>query len=185
MQCLAPLMPQAKFIVQDNNLAALDMGRRDVESDVDLKARISFEEHNFFEAQPVQADMYIFRHILHDWNDEDSIKILSALLPALKPGAKVLISEGLLPQPPATRLNTLASKMIRSVYRVRHINSMLTRDRIEDAFMLAAHDAKERSVDDFASLFEQVKAGGFRLAGVTSGSQAGAFQSLLEFEYTG
>lgn len=106
-------MPQAKFIVQDNNIAALDMGRRAVEVDADLKARISFEEYNFFSPQPVQADIYIFRHILHDWNDEDSVKILSSLLPALKAGARVLISEGLLPQPPATRLNTLANKMIR------------------------------------------------------------------------
>lgn len=63
--------------------------------------------------------------------------------------------------------------------------SLACLNRIEDAFMLAAHDAKERSVDDFASLFEQVKPGAFRLAGVTSGSEAGAFQSLLEFEYTG
>lgn len=51
--------------------------------------------------------------------------------------------------------------------------------------MLAAHDAKERSEEDFVSLFEQVKPGAFKLAGVTSGSQAGAFQSLLEFEYLG
>lgn len=62
---------------------------------------------------------------------------------------------------------------------------LIVLDRIEDAFMLAAHDAKERSVDDFVGLFEQVKAGGFKLAGVTSGSQAGAFQSLLAFEYIG
>lgn len=115
MQSLAPLIPEATFIVQDNNVAALDMGRRDVEPDADLKARIRFEEHDFFTPQPAQADAYIFRHILHDWSDADSIRILSSLLPALRPGAKVLISEGLLPQPPAVRLNTLASKMIRSV----------------------------------------------------------------------
>lgn len=106
-------MPQAKFIVQDSNIAALDMGREDVENDSDLKARISFDEYDFFTPQPVEADIYIFRHILHDWNDKDSVKILSSLLPALKPGARVLISEGLLPPPPATRLNTLANKMIR------------------------------------------------------------------------
>ena len=51
--------------------------------------------------------------------------------------------------------------------------------------MLAAHDAKERSVSDFEELFQQVKPAAFRLVGITSGSEAGAFQSLLEFEFTG
>ncbi|KAK5991844.1 O-methyltransferase VdtC [Cladobotryum mycophilum] len=169
VQALAPLMPEAKFIVQDNNTGSLEMGRQAVENDSDLKSRISFTEYDFFTPQPVQADVYIYRHIMHDWNDEDSTKILSSLLPALKPGARVLISEGTLPPPPATRLNTLASKMI----------------RIEDSFMLGAHDARERSVADFESLFQQVKPGAFRLVGVTSGSQDGAFQSLLDFEFLG
>lgn len=52
-------------------------------------------------------------------------------------------------------------------------------------FMLAAHDAHERSVADFESLFEKVSPKAFKLAGVTSGTEAGAFQSLLEFEFLG
>ncbi|KAI0904448.1 putative O-methyltransferase [Ustulina deusta] len=115
-QYLASLMPTAKFIVQDSNTSALDMGRRAVEnsvSDNPLSPRISFQEYDFFTRQLVEADIYIYRHILHDWNDADSVKILSSLLPALKPGARVLISEGIVPAPPARRLNTLATKMIR------------------------------------------------------------------------
>ncbi|KJZ79726.1 hypothetical protein HIM_01195 [Hirsutella minnesotensis 3608] len=169
VRSLAPLMPTAKFIVQDSNLAALEMGRRAVEADADLASRITFTEYDFFSPQPVQADIYMLRHILHDWSDQDSVRILSSLLPSLKPGAKILISEGTLPPPPATRLNTLPDKMI----------------RIEDAFMLAAHDAKERSVADFETLFDKVRPSTFRLVGVTSGSPDGAFQSLLEFEYVG
>ncbi|THC89582.1 hypothetical protein EYZ11_010976 [Aspergillus tanneri] len=170
---LAPLMPSATFIVQDSNLSALEMGRHavaDSKDDSSLLSRTTFMKHDFFTPQPVHnADIYIFRHILHDWNDADSVRILSALLPALKRGARVLISEGILPAPPAQRLNTLARKMI----------------RIEDMFMLAAHNAHERSVADLESIFEQVKPGGFHLAGVTSGTEAGAFQSLLEFEFLG
>ncbi|KAI8630646.1 putative O-methyltransferase [Xylariaceae sp. FL1651] len=171
-QYLASLMPTAKFIVQDSNTSALEMGRRAVETlaaDSSLKSRISFQEYDFFTPQPVEADIYIYRHILHDWNDADSVKILASLLPALKPGARVLISEGIVPAPPAQRLNTLTTKMI----------------RIEDMFMLAAHDAHERSVADFESLFEKVSPKAFKLAGVTSGTEAGAFQSLLEFEFLG
>lgn len=90
------------------------MGRKLVlrSPDSSLRSRITFEQHNFFEEQPVIADGYIFRHILHDWNDADSVAILKALLPALRPGAKVFISEGILPDPPAKRINTLTNKMI-------------------------------------------------------------------------
>ncbi|KAI1407231.1 putative O-methyltransferase [Hypoxylon sp. FL1857] len=169
VRAVASLMPDATFVVQDNNLAALEMGRRAAASDPSLQSRIDFVEYNFFEPQPVQADIYIYRHILHDWNDDDAVKILSSLLPALRPGTRVLISEGIVPDPPARRLNTLASKMI----------------RIEDMFMLAAHDARERTVADFESLFRRVSLGNFRLVGVTSGTEAGAFPSLLEFEFLG
>ncbi|KAK6956749.1 hypothetical protein Daesc_002029 [Daldinia eschscholtzii] len=166
---LAPLMPDATFIVQDSNLSALEMGRRAVAEDSSLRSRISFEEYNFFEPQPVQADVYIYRHILHDWRDDEAVKILSSLLPALRPGARVFISEGIIPEPPARRLNTLTSKMT----------------RLEDVFMLGAHDSRERTVSEFESLFHRVNPGDFRLAGVTSGVEAGAFQSLLEFEFVG
>lgn len=52
-------------------------------------------------------------------------------------------------------------------------------------FMLAAHNAHERSVANFESLFQQVRPGEFRLVGVTSGTEAGAFQTWLEFEFVG
>jgi 6-hydroxytryprostatin B O-methyltransferase len=111
---IAPLASEAQFIVQDQNVDALDMGRKLVlvSPEVGVRSRITFQEHDFFKEQPVSADGYILRHILHDWNDEDSIAIIKALLPALKPSAKVFISEGILPDPPAKRLNTLTNKMI-------------------------------------------------------------------------
>ncbi|KAH8434287.1 uncharacterized protein LDX57_011927 [Aspergillus melleus] len=165
---IAPLAPTATFIVQDNNADALDMGRKLILStgDAARQGQISFMKHNFFEEQPVAADAYIFRHILHDWNDADSLSIIKALVPALKEGSRVFISEGLLPDPPAKRLNTLTDKMI----------------VIEDQFMLAAHNARERTVADFERIFNQASER-FRLVGVTSGAQAGAFQSLLEFQF--
>ncbi|OGE49862.1 hypothetical protein PENARI_c019G02846 [Penicillium arizonense] len=165
---IAPLASEAEFIVQGNNVDALDMGRKLVllSAEPGVASRISFQSHNFFEPQPVSADGYILRHILHDWNDEDLVSILKALLPSIKPGARVFISEGILPDPPAQRLNTLTENMI----------------LIEDQFMLAAHDARERTVGDFVRLFHTASPK-FRLVGVTSGVEAGAFQSLLEFEF--
>ncbi|KAH6642228.1 S-adenosyl-L-methionine-dependent methyltransferase [Boeremia exigua] len=55
-----------------------------------LRPRISFMTHNMFDPQPVSADIYMLKWILHDWADAESLAILRALIPALKPGARVL-----------------------------------------------------------------------------------------------
>ncbi|KAL2007609.1 hypothetical protein VTN00DRAFT_9047 [Thermoascus crustaceus] len=61
-----------------------NMGREIVAQDPDLQQRVTFTEHDFFQPRPVQADVYFFRHVLHDWSDADCVRILQALLPALK-----------------------------------------------------------------------------------------------------
>lgn len=88
-------------------------GRLAVSSNPDLQKRITFVIHNFFTPQPTVADIYIFRHILHDWSDADSVCILKALVPALRDGARIMISEGIVPEPPAIRASTLDEKQIR------------------------------------------------------------------------
>jgi hypothetical protein len=64
----------------------------------DLRERISFQTHNFFEEQPVKgADVYLLRLVLHDWSDKYSIMILKALIPALKPGPKIVTTDRVIP----------------------------------------------------------------------------------------
>jgi len=54
--------------------------------------------HDFFQEQPMkEADVYLYRSILHNWPDEYCIKILRALVPALKKGAKVLVMDVVMP----------------------------------------------------------------------------------------
>ena len=55
--------------------------------------------HDFFTPQPVKhAKAYYLHSVLHDWDDNDCIRILSQLKPALKPGySKVLINEIVVP----------------------------------------------------------------------------------------
>ena len=61
---------------------------------------VTFMAHDFFDEQPVKnADVYILRQILHDWSDKYAIRILRALRPSLKAGAKILIIEQILPEP--------------------------------------------------------------------------------------
>ncbi|KAM0816103.1 putative O-methyltransferase domain-containing protein [Seiridium cardinale] len=50
--------------------------------------------HDFFTPQPVKSRAYSLHSILHDWSDDEAVKILESLKPALKPGySRVLLFE--------------------------------------------------------------------------------------------
>ncbi|WP_133273405.1 methyltransferase [Hymenobacter radiodurans] len=53
---------------------------------------------NFFDAVPTGADAYIMKHIIHDWNDEQSVVILKHCREAMNPAGKVLVVEMVLPE---------------------------------------------------------------------------------------
>jgi SAM-dependent methyltransferase len=50
-------------------------------------------------AEVPSADAYILKHIIHDWNDEESLKILSNVRRAASPDAKLFIAEYVVPGP--------------------------------------------------------------------------------------
>ncbi|KAI5919442.1 sterigmatocystin 8-O-methyltransferase [Camillea tinctor] len=87
---LAKKFPKLKITVQD-----LPKVRSEFEATrpKELESRVTFMEHDFFEPQKVQADVYLLKMILHDWPDEECAKILRALIPAIKPGARVILYE--------------------------------------------------------------------------------------------
>jgi hypothetical protein len=61
---------------------------------------VKFMVHDFFKEQPIKdADVYLLRWILHNWPDKYCIQILNALVPALKPGSRVLIMDFVMPPP--------------------------------------------------------------------------------------
>lgn len=60
---------------------------------------ITFQEHDFFQSQPVRgAKFYYLRHVLHDWQDDDCIRILSNIIPSMGPESRILIDEVVLPE---------------------------------------------------------------------------------------
>ena len=85
-----------KFIVQD--LPNMIQGVAET-LPADVRDRIEFQAHDFFTTQPVQADVYLFRNIFHNWSDSHSIRILQALVPALRPGTRIVVNDYLLPEP--------------------------------------------------------------------------------------
>lgn len=94
---LARRFPQITCIVQDMP-ATVKEGKEQLPEDV--KERVSFMSHDFWTEQPVKgADIYYFRWVFHDWSDSLSVKILRQLIPALKPGARILINDICIPPP--------------------------------------------------------------------------------------
>jgi SAM-dependent methyltransferase len=51
---------------------------------------------DFFVSVPA-ADAYVLRHVIHDWSDENAVKILRNCGKALNPGGRVLLVETVIP----------------------------------------------------------------------------------------
>ena len=67
----------------------------DVIAKVPAGRRFEAVAHDFFTPQPVHgAKAYYLHSVLHDWSDEDCVKILKGIVPAMKSRySKVLLSE--------------------------------------------------------------------------------------------
>ncbi|KAF1978637.1 S-adenosyl-L-methionine-dependent methyltransferase, partial [Bimuria novae-zelandiae CBS 107.79] len=64
-----------------------------LESAVEVEG-LEFHAHGVFEEQPIKGvKFYYLRHILHDWMDEDSIRTLKAIVPAMGTKSRVVIDE--------------------------------------------------------------------------------------------
>ena len=139
-----------KIILQDREpvIAEVVAGS----NDLPFKA----QAHDFFTPQPIKgARAYSLHSILHDWSDEDGVKILNNLTPALKKGySKVLFNEIVVNEEKPTLAAT----------------SM-------DLMMLAHFGVRERTEADWRAIFD--KAG---LKVVKIYSYPGVAESLIETE---
>lgn len=72
--------------------------RARVAADEDISGRSQFVSGSFFESVPVGADAYQMRHIIHDWSDELSLKILKNIRSVIPSNGRVLIIETIVPE---------------------------------------------------------------------------------------
>ncbi|EJD50942.1 O-methyltransferase [Auricularia subglabra TFB-10046 SS5] len=143
---LAKRFPDLRFVVQDLPKTVAD-GPAHIPHE--LADRIQFQAHDFFTEQPVHgADVYLFRWIFHNWSDKYCEKMLKCLIPALKPGARILLNENILPEPGTE--NLWDEKIIRTM----------------DMTMLQLLNARERATDDYAELFRTADPR-FKFEGIT------------------
>ncbi|KAJ6586721.1 O-methyltransferase [Mycena sp. CBHHK59/15] len=62
------------------------------------KQMVELQAHDFFQQQPVKnADIFMMRHVIHDWSDERTIVILTRLREAAMPTTRLVIVENIVP----------------------------------------------------------------------------------------
>jgi 6-hydroxytryprostatin B O-methyltransferase len=133
---IAQKYPDLDFVVQDLEYV-VQQSKDSVPED--LKSRVEFMPHDFFTAQPVKdADVYLLRQILHDWPDDSAVLILKNLVASLKPGAKILVMDQVVPAPGA--LPIVQEKAARTV----------------DLIVMSHFNGKQRDIDDWKAIFKNV-----------------------------
>lgn len=100
-----------------------------------LDNRIEIVSGSFFDSVPAGADAYVMKHIIHDWNDDKSVTILSRCREAMDPDGRVLLVERLLPE--------------------RITDPAAIPGTMMDLNMLAVTGGRERTESEFRSLFER------------------------------
>ena len=130
----------------------------------DIASRISFQEHDFFKAQPVHgAEVYLLRMILHDWPDADAVAILRELAGAMGSGSRLVIMDSVLPRPGS--MPSTQERMLRA----------------RDMTMLEAFNSLERDEEDWRRLLATADPG-LTLRGIRE--PIGSALSLLDVVYT-
>jgi hypothetical protein len=102
-----------------------------------VSSRVELASGDFFQSVPAGADAYLMKHIIHDWDDEQSIRILQNIRSAMNKNGKVLIIEMVVPEGNEPSL-----------------------PKIMDIQMLVTEGGKERTEAEYRKLLE---ASGFRL----------------------
>jgi hypothetical protein len=77
--------------------------------------RVSIQQGDFFDTVPAGGDAYILSHIIHDWNEGQCLTILGNCRKAMKPGAKLLIVEFVLPEGNTPHFGKLADMVMLAI----------------------------------------------------------------------
>ncbi|WPH01313.1 O-methyltransferase-domain-containing protein [Acrodontium crateriforme] len=96
----------------------------------ELAGRVDFMPHDFFQPQPVaNADIYIMRHICHNWSRENSAKIIRQIVPVMKASSKILLVEVVV-QPCNSGESSPAERYMRNV-DITMLQMLNTQERSE------------------------------------------------------
>ncbi len=106
-----------------------------------VKSRCEVAGGDFFAAVPPGGDAYILKHIIHDWDDERSIRILRKCHGAMRPGGKILLAEVVLGSGAGSKFARL----------------------LDLEMLVMTQGGRERTQEEFQKLYQ---AAGFKLTGI-------------------
>jgi len=122
----------AKILERNPEAHAILFDQPHVVAEADLPSRCEAVGGDFFEAVPEGADAYVLKAIIHDWEDRESVAILQSVRRSIDPDGRLFLIETVLGGPnerPAAKLS--------------------------DLNMLVNPGGRERTIDEYAALFEQ------------------------------
>ncbi|PKK44420.1 hypothetical protein CI102_11386, partial [Trichoderma harzianum] len=95
--------PLPKFVVKDLR-RMINNGQNQLNtSDLheSIKSSITFEQYDFIRDRNREdnADIYMFRFVMHDWSDSRVVTILNNVVPYMKSTAHILIMDYIIPKP--------------------------------------------------------------------------------------
>jgi ubiquinone/menaquinone biosynthesis C-methylase UbiE len=111
-----------------------------------LEGRCDLIGGDFFKEIPPGADAIILRHVIHDWPEQDALRLLKNCREAISPSGRVIVGEALIEE----------TDTFTPVVRL-------------DMAMLAYHGGAERTESEYRQLLEQADLKVTRVVPVTSG----------------
>ncbi|WP_147339597.1 methyltransferase [Actinomadura spongiicola] len=105
--------------------------------------RVELVEGSFFDQVPSGGDLYVLARCLHNWSDDEAVRILRTVRAAMEPGGRLVILEKLIPEghgfSPAKLVDLLMLVMVTGRDRTEaEYRDLLDRSGFE---MVASHPA--------------------------------------------
>ncbi|KAF8206805.1 O-methyltransferase [Mycena galopus ATCC 62051] len=153
---IAKIHPELRIINQDRS-PAIELAKT-------ASIKRILKVHDFFTAQPVKnADVFLLRHVLHNWGKEKAISILQHLRDAATPATKLVCMEKIVP-------DSVPHSGIPGADRPRAPDPLLPNWGpasafifLSDIMMYNALGASERTLAEFIDIFDL---GGWKLVQV-------------------
>jgi len=160
---LAKKHPHLKLVVQDRGPVVEDgIERAKLFFPEGLETgRISFQEHNFFESQPIEnADVYMLKFIIHDWSNKYAQIILRRLREAAGPHSRLVVLDKIIPYicPPSEFIDTGSTPGILKPELPEPIVNMsggITYPHLSSVVMMIYCNGQERTIGNFGDLLAE------------------------------
>ncbi|KAK2051224.1 O-methyltransferase [Colletotrichum caudatum] len=147
---LARAFPDLSFVVED-----MPKVKPIFEANLpaELADRVSYVEHDLLQPQPVEADIYIVKLIMHDYPDAVASQILRNLVPKLRPGNRILVIEyiGKFDEDATGEKKKEEEEKMADPPLPRSVQQMGT---ATDLRMMALFNARERPVEAYNSIIK-------------------------------